>query len=79
MVKYKPKNFKCDNCGQEQYTNASCYRCGGKTFEDLIDRDQELRQLLHFTIDQMSLEQMQLVQKYLNSNAEVDAICLKNA
>lgn len=36
MVKYKPKNYKCDNCGREQYTNKKCYGCEGSSFESIM-------------------------------------------
>ena len=32
MYKPKPKNYKCNDCGKEQYTKDKCFKCGSHSF-----------------------------------------------
>lgn len=76
MVKYLPKDFKCNDCGREQYTNTYCRGCNGKSFSPLVNKEkemQDLKQLLHNTIDVMTFEQLQQVHKSLNFSNEFNA------
>jgi predicted RNase H-like nuclease (RuvC/YqgF family) len=40
MVRYVPKNYRCKNCGREQYSNEFCFGCHSKTeFEVLKTKE----------------------------------------
>lgn len=40
-MKYKPKNYICNNCGKEQYTNNQCYGCESTSFSNIIPNTKE--------------------------------------
>jgi len=71
MLKIKPKNFKCLDCGREQYTKDKCYSCNGKSFVSLINKENELRHLLHNTLDVMDFDQLKHIAKSLNIGNEL--------
>jgi hypothetical protein len=66
MYKAVPKNYRCTNCGREQYSNEYCFGCKGRSFEMLAHvEEKELREKLHNTIDVMSLNQLKALHQSL--------------
>lgn len=43
-MKFVPKNYRCSNCGREQYTNDHCYGCGNNEFTKL-NNERETNQM----------------------------------
>lgn len=64
-----PKNYRCLDCGREQYTNEKCFDCGSESFERLKTlKEEELRQLLQNKIAIMSYEELKRVSGLLKSS-----------
>lgn len=81
MLRAKPKKYRCNNCGREQYTDHFCYGCKVKDFTHIgVDKGTSLlpplkkHVILHDNM--LNLDEYELFQAEIPYKVEND--CIEN-